>query len=503
MALDRPFGEAAASSAFYLGGGYKYAMAGEGCAFLHAPPGFGAAAAGHRLVRRVRGSEPAAGQRRLCQGCAPLPRRDFRSVRRSTASTRCSGCSPRTASPPRASRRMSSAAAPAARRARRDRRWPTPSCSTRSTARPHARFLAFRSPHAQRWYAALKAQNCITDVRGDVLRIGFGIYQDEGDVDRLVQLLGGTCSDGRHANRPARRVARPRAAARSPTSSIILDRQILGILAGPIIGRAAPHRHASSVLLSGPPFAILYSVLGIPFAFLADRTSRSRVIAAAVAFWSAFTGAVRHGRLVLAIVHLPHGRRHWRSGRRRAVLCADRRLFRAAPPRPGAGHLLARGSDRPRRSGPCSAPISPRRSAGARPSSPWASPAAACAGHALRRCATRSGRARADAVADRPACSRCWHASRCSGCWPLRPRRARCAATVSRCGLRRCSSEASASTPDRARPVHGLGRVHRRLHRRVRRRLARRPARRRRPGLVCEASGDRLADHRADLRCWA
>ena len=41
MALDRPFGAAAAGTAFYLGGGYKYAMAGEGCAFLHAPPGFG------------------------------------------------------------------------------------------------------------------------------------------------------------------------------------------------------------------------------------------------------------------------------------------------------------------------------------------------------------------------------------------------------------------------------------------------------------------------------
>ncbi len=41
MALDRPFGAAAAGSAFYLGGGYKYAMAGEGCAFLHAPPGYG------------------------------------------------------------------------------------------------------------------------------------------------------------------------------------------------------------------------------------------------------------------------------------------------------------------------------------------------------------------------------------------------------------------------------------------------------------------------------
>jgi selenocysteine lyase/cysteine desulfurase len=36
----------------------------------------------------------------------------------------------------------------------------------------------------------LKAQNVITDVRGDVLRIGFGIYQDEDDVDQLVRLLG-------------------------------------------------------------------------------------------------------------------------------------------------------------------------------------------------------------------------------------------------------------------------------------------------------------------------
>ncbi|MGN6850724.1 MAG: class V aminotransferase, partial [Sphingomicrobium sp.] len=41
MAIDRPFGDAAAKTAFYLGGGYKYAMSGEGCAFMHAPPGFG------------------------------------------------------------------------------------------------------------------------------------------------------------------------------------------------------------------------------------------------------------------------------------------------------------------------------------------------------------------------------------------------------------------------------------------------------------------------------
>jgi hypothetical protein len=34
------------------------------------------------------------------------------------------------------------------------------------------------------------ADNVITDVRGDVLRIGFGIYQDGEDVDRLAALLG-------------------------------------------------------------------------------------------------------------------------------------------------------------------------------------------------------------------------------------------------------------------------------------------------------------------------
>jgi selenocysteine lyase/cysteine desulfurase len=33
------------------------------------------------------------------------------------------------------------------------------------------------------------AQNCITDVRGDVLRIGFGLYHDPDDVERLAALL--------------------------------------------------------------------------------------------------------------------------------------------------------------------------------------------------------------------------------------------------------------------------------------------------------------------------
>ena len=53
----------------------------------------------------------------------------------------------------------------------------------------HARFLAFRHPDAARWYEVLRERNCITDVRGDVLRIGLALYHGEADVDAFAQLL--------------------------------------------------------------------------------------------------------------------------------------------------------------------------------------------------------------------------------------------------------------------------------------------------------------------------
>jgi len=67
-----------------------------------------------------------------------------------------------------------------------------------------------------------------------------------------------------------------------------LDRQILGILAGPIIADLKLD-DAQFGAIGGLAFALLYSVLGVPLALLADRTSRSKVIAGAVAVWSAFT----------------------------------------------------------------------------------------------------------------------------------------------------------------------------------------------------------------------
>jgi selenocysteine lyase/cysteine desulfurase len=53
---------------------------------------------------------------------------------------------------------------------------------------PHARFLAFRSPDAQRWCGELAEKNCVTDVRGDVIRIGLGLYHDEADIERFAGL---------------------------------------------------------------------------------------------------------------------------------------------------------------------------------------------------------------------------------------------------------------------------------------------------------------------------
>lgn len=67
-----------------------------------------------------------------------------------------------------------------------------------------------------------------------------------------------------------------------------LDRQLLGILATPI---KADLKLTDTQLgmLGGLAFAALYSILGVPAALLADRTSRSSVVAIALAIWSGFT----------------------------------------------------------------------------------------------------------------------------------------------------------------------------------------------------------------------
>ncbi len=188
MAIEQPFSETAARSAFYLGGGYKYAMAGEGVAFMHAPPGFGprppvtgwfaefedlSLPSGHvgyaRDARRFLGAtfDPSSLYR-------------FNSVQRMLQDN---GLTTGRINAHVAELQQQFLAGIA------DSVFARAELLNPLGPGPHARFIAFRDANAQRWYEELKAQNCITDVRGEVLRIGFGIYQDDADVGRLIRQI--------------------------------------------------------------------------------------------------------------------------------------------------------------------------------------------------------------------------------------------------------------------------------------------------------------------------
>lgn len=188
-ALPRPLGQAAGRTAFYLGGGYKYAMAGEGCAFLHAPPGFGERPpitgwyAEFEDLTLPPGSVGYAKDAGRFMGATfdPSGLYRFNAVQRMLVDQDLT--TELISEHVRALQRRFLNAFPDTALADAELLNPVDDG-------PHARFLAFRSPNAQRWHEQLKAKNCITDVRGDVLRIGFGLYQDEADVDGLVTLLG-------------------------------------------------------------------------------------------------------------------------------------------------------------------------------------------------------------------------------------------------------------------------------------------------------------------------
>ena len=67
-----------------------------------------------------------------------------------------------------------------------------------------------------------------------------------------------------------------------------LDRQILGILAG-AIKKDLGLTDSQLGLMGGLAFALFYTALGIPIAWLADRWSRTWIMTGALAIWSGFT----------------------------------------------------------------------------------------------------------------------------------------------------------------------------------------------------------------------
>ena len=67
-----------------------------------------------------------------------------------------------------------------------------------------------------------------------------------------------------------------------------IDRQIIGILS-PFIKADLGLDDAQLGWLKGIYFALLYTILGIPIAWLADRYSRINIIAISLTLWSGFT----------------------------------------------------------------------------------------------------------------------------------------------------------------------------------------------------------------------
>lgn len=180
MAMDVDL-SAVADRIFYLAGGYKYAMAGEGCAFLHAPPGFGPRPEITGWYAEFDDLSLPPGS----IGYAPDARRFLGSTFDPSGIYRFVAVRDMLADEGIATATVAAHAA-----ALRDRLLAElPIGAELLNPGSPARFLALRAPDAQQWKAALEAEDVIVDVRGDVLRIGFGLYQDERDVDRLIGAL--------------------------------------------------------------------------------------------------------------------------------------------------------------------------------------------------------------------------------------------------------------------------------------------------------------------------
>ena len=176
-----------ADRAFYLAGGYKYAMAGEGCCFLHCPPGYGP---------RPRDTGWYAGFTALEGGGSDVPyatdgSRFLGATFDVSALYRFNAVQDWLQSHDLSIDKMLLYVR-ALERVFLDATTSREVCSKTLVVPDEAmrgRFLAFRTPKAGTIVAALAAKNIIADHRGDRLRIGFGLYHGEDDGRRLALAL--------------------------------------------------------------------------------------------------------------------------------------------------------------------------------------------------------------------------------------------------------------------------------------------------------------------------
>lgn len=176
--------------AFYIAGGYKYAMAGEGACFMHCPPDYGPRPrdtgwyAEFGTLGAPRGEGVAYGTDAsrfagatfdpsgLYRMNAVMTWLDANRLAVETMDAYCLGLQKHFIRKLDAGKGNLSSQDLVIR-----------------DLQACGRFLTFRTEDAPRIDRELSQRNIIVDHRADRLRIGFGIYQDESDVDRLADAL--------------------------------------------------------------------------------------------------------------------------------------------------------------------------------------------------------------------------------------------------------------------------------------------------------------------------
>jgi selenocysteine lyase/cysteine desulfurase len=182
---------AIADRAFYIAGGYKYAMAGEGACFMHCPPGIA-------LRPRNTGWYASFGNLAAAQTGVPYASDGWRFM---GATFDPSGLYRMRAVFEWLARQGIDAGvvhghveALQARFMAAMAQTPWGPFTADNLVVPlsnpaRGNFLAFQHPEAEHWYRKLHEAGIVTDVRGDRLRVGFGLYHNAEDVDALIARL--------------------------------------------------------------------------------------------------------------------------------------------------------------------------------------------------------------------------------------------------------------------------------------------------------------------------
>jgi selenocysteine lyase/cysteine desulfurase len=179
-----------AHRAFYLAGGYKYAMAGEGACFMHCPPGWGPRpqdtgwyAAFGSLSKAHDGQVAYSpdGWRFMGATFDPSGLYRFNAVMRWLKDE---GITPAIVQAHAGALQQSFLQRVAGSAMFRSAALVPPVGETR-----RGNFLTFETDNAPAIHRDLQELRVVTDVRGRRLRLGFGLYQTEEEVDDLVRRI--------------------------------------------------------------------------------------------------------------------------------------------------------------------------------------------------------------------------------------------------------------------------------------------------------------------------